>query len=312
MKKIVLISTVILVVIAASIGLAACNNATPQGQLANLLNPHQHEIFDYTLSSDYQGVSGTLHVTLDAYKKGDAIAEFGSASITPDYDGVLVKSVLNAAIDGKTYKYEYGCFYRLTTSSTAYMVPQNCFRRTYEGERETFDMQGTYVGSEFKYTRSINGGATQKGELKVGSGAKLDNNEFQQLLRSVTTYANGLSMSFTTPVVSASEVSTVTLNANCNTVRNITGSPFCDAYEVTDSEGKVTTPYKEEGIPCYMVKVSRSTQVAGSSETLFYAVDNLKLSGWSVKNVLVKFEEPFKRGDKQCTMTYTLSDAAIA
>lgn len=61
-----------------------------------------------------------------------------------------------------------------------------------------------------------------------------------------------------------------------------------------------------------MVKVSRSTQVAGSSETLFYAVDDLKLAGWSVKNVLVKFEEPFKRGDKQYTMTYTLNNAAIA
>ena len=49
MKKVFLSLIVIAIVAITAISLVACNNATPQGLLENLLNDHNHEEFSYVV-----------------------------------------------------------------------------------------------------------------------------------------------------------------------------------------------------------------------------------------------------------------------
>lgn len=318
MKKVILIFTLTAMVLAMSLGLAACNSATAQGQLANLLNPHRHESFEYSVTSDYEGVSGTLNVHLDAYSKGDTITGLGSVEAsTFDYDCVVVKSHLEASVDGIDYIIYYGCVYKLTTSSTTYMVPQRCFRQVWQDDDLTFEMLGIYQNDNtFKYTRKIGNKVIDNEQiLKLSSGTKLDNNEFQQILRSVTTYGSGLNLSFITPIVTmnANEpAEVVTLNAVANsTPVAVTGTVFGEKYAVKNERGEEEYPYKENGIKCYKVTLSRSTQIEGRNETLYYASEEVKFNGWAISQPLIKFEEPLKKNNKEYTVTYSLVSANI-
>ena len=70
--------------------------------------------------------------------------------------------------------------------------------------------------------------------------------------------------------------------------------------------------YADNGIECYKTYVSRSTEVAGISQTLYYASSDILISGWAMKHVLVKIEEPFKKDNVTNLMTYELKTATLA
>lgn len=280
-----------------SLTLFACASATTQGQLQNILNDHSYEkfVYDVYLADNNDGTydkttqyNGTYTVTLTAMDEGASLdwAEVGLQATVSK--GILVESKLEV---GNT-SYVTGCYFNLIGGSS-YMVPVYSFRVQKDGDTETFKLVGSYEDASYKYTRFVNG-TKSEGSLETGKSLYYDNNEFHQALRTITTFSNSLSYSFAVPLVSANEVSTVTLSA------------------VVSGTKTIKTPYESEnGIECYKTTISRSTQVAGVAQTLYYAVNDIKINGWGMKHVLVKIVEPTTQNDKSCAMIYELKEVEL-
>jgi len=301
MKRKLIVSIItIMVIVGAIFALSACNRtASPQGQLANFLIDHQKEHFVYDVSIG-DDLIGTYSVTVTLCKSGETI-NFPIA-IENAKKGVLVESVLDVTKDGKHSVYSTGCYFSLVNGSSL-MVPSHTYRKQEEDGVQTFFMTGTYEGSTFKYERKI-GEETSNGSFKL-SGTYFDNNEFQQSLRTVSTFSTGFSMAFTTPLVSQSEAASVSLTASCSKVVKVK-TAYTDSFE----------DYKETGVDCYKVTLSRSTKVAGVTQTLYFAAQNLKTTnnpdGFTMHNVLVEFHEPLTAdGNSNQYVAYTLKTAEI-
>ncbi|MDE6302523.1 MAG: hypothetical protein K2M36_02920 [Clostridia bacterium] len=276
------------------ISLTACNNATPQGQLANILPDHNHEVFVYDAFNTKDDSTGVYTVNLDAFKSG-AEVEFGTRKLENVDAGIRV---LGTLVFGNT-KYEMGCYYKFV-SGTSFMTPAYTFRIVTENGNKTLDIQGAYAGGNFTYER-FTGEGPHSETLKT-SGTVFDNNQFQQVLRSVTTFSSGLTLSFTTPIVTNDDAGIASLTASGSSTTKLKNIPYTDAME----------QYAEEGVPCYVINISRSTEVAGMSHTLYYATDNIKSNGWAMKNILVKIVEPFTENNERFEMQYTLRSASLS
>lgn len=303
MKKAILTVLVIAMIALLGICFAACNNATTQGQLANLLNDHNHEYFEYDVKAcnyygeildDFEYSSGVYTVTLDAYDGGATIEDFGNATLSDVQKGVLVRGSLDI---GDT-SYDTGCYFNLIGGSS-YMVPAYTYRVETVGDSEVFRLQGTYDGSTLNFERWING-EKSTGSVSTKS-TYFDNNEFHQSLRTITTFSSNFSFSFATPVVSSTEATFANLTAIISSTVSIK-TPYTEAVE----------KYTESGINCYKMTLSRSTEVSGLYQTLYYATDSITDNGWSLKNVLVRIEEPFKHNNEICKMVYELKSATLA
>lgn len=303
MKKIILTVSVIAIIAMLGLCLAACNNATTQGQLANLLSDHNHEAFEYEVKAcnyygevleNYPYSSGVYTVTLDAYNAGATVENFGNATLSNVQKGVLVLGKLTIG----DAQYDTGCYFNLIGGSS-YMVPAYTYRVHTVGSTETFRLQGAYDGATLNFERWING------EKSVGSvstkSTYFDNNEFHQSLRTITTFSSNFSFSFATPIISSTEATFATLTATISSTANIK-TPYTENVE----------EYAEKGINCYKMFLSRSTEVNGLYQTLYYATENITDDGWSLKNVLVRIEEPFKLNDEICKMVYELKSATLS
>ena len=295
MKKIILSLFVIAMVAVLGVGLVACNNATPQGQLANILSDHNQETFVYQAVNTKDDTTGVYTVKLRAYDKGSNV-QFGSRELTNVSRGICITGKL--VFDDTVY--EMGCYYNLI-SGMSYMTPAYSFRNVKVDGKEKFDMQGEYADGKFNcdYTTSESGTLSDSDKV---SGTVFDNNQFQQVLRSVTTFSSGLSLAFTTPIVNAQGVTNANLTASGNSTAKVK-----DVLYVENDES-----IKEDGIDCYVISISRSTQVAGLSQTLYYAVDDVKCDGWGLKHVLVKIIEPFTFEGERYEMQYKLISASIS
>ncbi len=303
MKKVILTISVMLIAVVACLSMAACNNtASTQGQLRNILSDHNNETFVYDVfakgsdGNKVEGYDGTYTVTLKAYSDGSTISNFGSADTKLENisAGVLVKGLLTVG----TQTYDTGCYFTLINGSS-YMVPAYSYRVQKDGETETLRVFGSYDGKKYSYTRTVNGEKSE-GTVEAGSTVYYDNNEFHQSLRTITTFSDSLSFGFSVPLVSATEASSVSLTAQVS------------------GKTKVTTAFTEsnetyvDGIECYKTDISRATQVAGISQTLYYATSDVLVHGWAMKHVLVKIEEPFKKDGKTFHMNYELKTAELA
>lgn len=292
-----------LIAVVACLSMAACNNtASTQGQLRNILSDHNNETFVYDVfakgsdGNKVEGYDGTYTVTLKAYSDGSTISNFGSADTKLENisAGVLVKGLLTVG----TQTYDTGCYFTLINGSS-YMVPAYSYRVQKDGETETLRVFGSYDGKKYSYTRTVNGEKSE-GTVEAGSTVYYDNNEFHQSLRTITTFSDSLSFGFSVPLVSATEASSVSLTAQVS------------------GKTKVTTAFTEsnetyvDGIECYKTDISRATQVAGISQTLYYATSDVLVHGWAMKHVLVKIEEPFKKDGKTFHMNYELKTAELA
>ena len=304
MKKVILTISIVLVVALACVSMTACNNtATTQGQLRNILSDHNSESFEYDVcakdadGNKIEGYDGTYNVTLKAYGEGAKIENFGSSDTNLENlsAGILVNGLLRVG----TQTYETGCYFKLINGSS-YMVPAYSYRVQKDGEKETFRLFGSYDGKKFSYTRTVNG-EKSKGSVEAGGTTYFDNNEFHQSLRTITTFSDSLSFGFSMPLVSATEASSVSLTAKVN------GKTKVETAFTSSNE-----KYAAEGIECYKTDVSRTTQVAGISQTLYYAESDVLINGWAMKHVLVKIEEPFKKDGKTCYMNYELKTATLA
>ena len=163
-------------------------------------------------------------------------------------------------------------------------------------------MQGSYEGGSYSYDRTV-GDIKDSGSVKASGSVIFDNNQFQQVLRSLTTFSSLSNLSFTLPLVSATEVTTASLTASKSSVDNVK-VPYSEDIEA----------YKENGIPCYKISITRSTAVNGTGQTLFYSTEDIVCNGWKVKNPLVKMIEPYKNkaDGKEYSMEYTLKTVTIS
>lgn len=292
MKKVILSISIIAMVAIFALSLTACNNATPQGQLQNLLNDHNHEEFTYDVFAvsaqtgerfaDNTNYNGTYVVKLDAYDAGSTIADFGNGELQSVSKGVLVTGVLNVGEGDNQTVYKTGCYFNLIDGSS-YMVPYASYRVQTVGGVEKFKLQGSYDGKNYNYERWIDG-VQSSGNVEFKATSYYDNNEFHQSLRTLSTFSDSMSFSFSVPLVSAFEATTVNLTASV-TDRSVQG-----------------------GIECYKTVISRSTEVAGMSQVLYYSVNDVKYNGWGLKHVLVRIEEPFKMGEDVYNMVYQLKE----
>lgn len=304
MKKVILTISIVLVVALACVSMTACNNtATTQGQLRNILSDHNSESFEYDVfakdadGNKIEGYDGMYNVTLKAYGEGAKIENFGSSDTNLENlsAGILVNGLLRVG----TQTYETGCYFKLINGSS-YMVPAYSYRVQKDGEKETFRLFGSYDGKKFSYTRTVNG-EKSKGSVEAGGTTYFDNNEFHQALRTITTFNDSLAFSFSVPLVSTTEAGSVTLTTRADGKTNVK-TPYTASSE----------KYSDNGIECYKVYVSRATEVAGVSQTLYYAASDVLFNGWAMRHVLVKIEEPFKKDGSTNMMTYELKTATLA
>lgn len=207
--------------------------------------------------------------------------------------------MVNGLLRVGTQTYETGCYFKLINGSS-YMVPAYSYRVQKDGEKETFRLFGSYDGKKFSYTRTVNG-EKSKGSVEAGGTTYFDNNEFHQALRTITTFSDSLAFSFSVPLVSATEAGSVTLTTRADGKTNVK-TPYTASSE----------KYSDNGIECYKVYVSRATEVAGVSQTLYYAASDVLFNGWAMRHVLVKIEEPFKKDGSTNMMTYELKTATLA
>lgn len=317
MKKIIISIFAIALALGIGISLVACNNATPQGQLENPLGfDHKSETFVYDALNTFDRSTGTYTVRIVGYESGATVENFGNSELTSVPEGILVTGELKMKDESEVQN--TGCYFKLVGSSTTYMVPVASYTVRKKDGAEIFRLQATYSGNMFNYTRTVTG-QTDSGSLKV-SGTYFDNNEFHQMLRTISTYSSGLSLAYTMPLVTENEALTVNITATTNSTQKV-ATDFTNMQLDADSN-----PLYPEGMDCYVVKINRSTQVAGTSQTLYYAVNNVPTDPAypnlrTLKHVLVKIVEPFKvdgkatyqDGDKQLPiqMEYTLRNAYI-
>ena len=127
-KKFLYLIAIAVLVGALALSLSACNRASTQGQLADILNDHNHEFFEYEIfDSRTEAVIGSYKVYLDSFKKGDVIRAFDDMTFiknTNDHyaagaDGTLIRGELSATNeDGKAVTFSSGCYFTLVSSST--------------------------------------------------------------------------------------------------------------------------------------------------------------------------------------------------
>ncbi len=296
-----MVITVLLVAFSAALLLSACNNATTQGQLANILGSHASEGYVYDVKDTANNIEGTYRVSLELFEKGSDIENFGDAHLTNLQKGIFVKGVLEI---GETY-YETGCYYNLINGS-AYMVPAYTYRLEKQNGETALKLQGVYDGTTLEYTLTQNS-QTKTGELDSKSPF-YDNNQIHQMLRAITTFSTSLSFGFNVPVAAADEIANMSLTAACSSTEKIK-TDWTENFRIDEDgdESEANMPYKADGAECYKVVLSRATDVSGSAHTLYYTQKSVKVQGWEFSHVLVKFVEPTRGGE----IIYTLKTATI-
>lgn len=299
-KKIVILTLVIAMIVVVSISFSACNSATTQGQLANLLHDHNHESFTYIAHGEdangdvLAGYDGTYVVTLDAYDKGSSVENFGDRTLYDVSEGVLVLSTLTV---GST-EIKSGCYYNLIGGSS-FMVPAYTFRIHRDNGVLVSHLQGTYTGATLSYTYRNSAGSVEN--AITTKSTYFDNNEWHQSLRCATTLSTSFNFSFAVPAIGDNEAAYATLQSLISSTENVK-TPYTDGIATLQADG----------IKCYKMTVSRNTDVSGLYHTLYYAVDDIKDAGWGMKNVLVKIVEPFKLDGVVCKMVYELTSLHLA
>lgn len=308
MKKIVLIFTLIAVIGAVAGVLVACSNATTEQQLENVWQSYEK----YTYKVDYkdaQGAdaTGTYVNEIVAYKSGSAV-QVGSIQLPSAGAGYLVSGKLTT---GDTV-IDTACYFELSKGNV-YLVPVATYRKETTGGNVTFELSGSYDGSNLNYTGKKADGSELKGSVSLSS-PYYDNAQFHQTLRGVgSQMGSSFSFSFRLALVTAQEQSAITLTATVTETTTVaTGIASGDSVLSLD---------------CYKTKISRSTTISGESQYLYYANTPVKCvvdgegntsvvtddgAGWNLTNVLVKMEEPYKAADGSVAwVTYTLTDISL-
>ena len=329
MKKIASAIVLVVVISALAFTLAACNNATTQGQLVDAWKEGRpYERYTYSVNdSAYDGVEGTYvseifyHAAYNADSNPEKVTV--GDSTFEQREGYLIRNTLEATLDGKVHLIVTECYFSLTDGSS-YLLPSATFRSETVKGTEALRMNGTYSGNTLSYTLVVNGGEAKTGSVGLGS-VFYDNNEFHQSLRGVSTFSTSFSFGFSTAVVNATEQTSASLTLSVSGTENISGLEF-DSVGRNEEGAEIAS--ETTSLECYKATLSRSTTVAGASQTLYYTVspvyaavneagDDTLVSTydngwWALPHVLAAIVEPYNDADGNAqTVTYTLTDISL-
>ena len=328
MKKIASAIVLVVVVSVLAVTFAACNNATTQGQLVDAWKEGRpYERYTYSVNdSAYDGVEGTYvseifyHAAYNAETAPEKVTV--GDSTFEQREGYLIHSTLEATLDGKKHLIVTECYFSLTDGSS-YLLPSATFRSESVDGNEVLRMNGTYSGNSLSYTLKTADGE-KKGSIGLGS-VFYDNNEFHQSLRGVSTFSTSFSFGFSTAVVNATEQTSASLTLSVSGTENISGLEF-DSVGRNEEGAEIAS--ETTSLECYKATLSRSTTVAGASQTLYYTVapvyaaineagDDTLVSTydngwWALPHVLAAIVEPYNDADGNAqTVTYTLTDISL-
>lgn len=328
MKKTASLLILVIVISALAFTLAACNNATTQGQLVDAWKEGRpYERYTYSVNdSAYDGVEGTYVSEIfyhAAYNAETAPKVTVGDTSFEQREGYLIRNTLEATLDGKAHLIVTECYFSLTDGSS-YLLPSATFRSESVDGNEVLRMNGTYSGNTLSYTLVVNGGEAKTGSVGLGS-VFYDNNEFHQSLRGVSTFSTSFSFGFSTAVVNATEQTSASLTLSVNGTENISGLEF-DSVGRNEEGAEIAS--ETTSLECYKATLSRSTTVAGASQTLYYTVapvyaavneagDDTLVSTydngwWALPHVLAAIVEPYNDADGNAqTVTYTLTDISL-
>ena len=317
----------VIVVAALAVTLAACNNATTQGQLVDAWKESRYERYTYIVNdSAYEGTEGTYvseifyHAAYNAETNPEKVTV--GDSTFEQREGYLIRSTLEATLGSKTHLIVTECYFSLTDGSS-YLLPSATFRSERVDGNEMLRMNGTYSGNSLSYTLKTPDGE-KKGNVGLGS-VYYDNNEFHQSLRGISTFSTSFSFGFTTAVVNATEQTSASLTLSVSGTENIGGLEFGSVGK--NEEGAEVTS-ETTSLECYKATLSRSTTVAGASQTLYYSVNPVYAAvseegsetlistydngWWALPHVLAAIVEPYKDAYGKAQMvTYTLTDISL-
>lgn len=334
MKKTASLLILVIVISALAFTLAACNNATTQGQLVDAWKEGRpYEKYTYVVDdSASEGTEGTYvsEIFYHAAYNGDENSPYynpykvtvGDTKIE-QREGYLIRSTLNATLDGTAYEYVTECYFSLTDGAN-YLLPTATFRSETVNDTEALRMNGTYSGNTLSYTLVVNGGEAKTGSVGLGS-VFYDNNEFHQSLRGVSTFGTSFSFSFSTAVINATEQTSASLTLSVSSTENIEGLAF---PSVGQDENGAEISSETTSVECYRASLSRATTVSGASQSLYYSVRPVYAAvsddrtetllstydngWWELPHVLVRIVEPYNDADGNAqSVTYTLSGISL-
>ena len=178
MKKFVSLLTVVIVAAVLAVALAACNNATTQGQLVDAWkNARPYQRYTYSVTdSAFEGSEGE-YVSVITYHKAYNADENSPAYNTDrviiggrtieQREGYLISNTLYIKLGDVEYHYVTECYFILTDGSN-YLLPYATHRSEKVNGEKVFSMDGTYNGSSLAYTLTANG-ESKSGNIGLNS-----------------------------------------------------------------------------------------------------------------------------------------------
>ena len=275
MKKIALIILTIALVATMMLAFVGCSSATVQDELRDIWRPYEKYVYDV------DGVDANGTYTVEIIRNNTSTVTIGDMTLENVKEGYIFKSVLEIA----DKIYESQCYVQKTNGSSLLVPVATYTKRPGEEAGYTTTISGKYEGKNFNYTISKYG-APEEGSITL-KAPYYDNNQIHQLIRAVNSLGSGFNFNFNVPIAEENELAQ--LSASCSVTSDITW-------------GNETTTQ------CNKVILARQTKVSGASHELFYATKPIKVDGWDLKNVLVRFKEPISKVD---FVVYTLKSISL-
>lgn len=269
MKKILWV-VVLVLIISLSAVFTACNSATPQGLLGDYWGNFEHFTYAVTDKTDADNIiKGTYTYSIEKFAKDSDVTLAEGFTLKKVSKGNLIVGSLD--INGE--KIDTACFFKIS-SDNAFLVPVASYRKSVNADM-TEIIKMTYEGTTCNYEIDTNG-TIKKGS--IGNKSPMyDTNEIYNTLRGASTLGTTFSMSFSVPL--PTEDTSASLTAQCSSTQTLQ-SPVESANALYG-----------EGIECYKVTLSRSTEVGGVSYQLYYGTQEMAVSNWKIIRPLIKIVE---------------------
>jgi hypothetical protein len=271
MKKIAFIILTIVLVATMMLAFTGCAQATTQDQLRDIWLPYEKYVYD-VVGNDQTGT-----YTVEIIRNDASTITIGDMTLNNVKEGYIIKSTLE--IEGAVH--ESACYMQKTNGASLFVpIASYTNHPVIENGKVAYNnvISGKYEGKHFKYTK-VEYGAREEGEIKLAS-PYYDNNQIHQLIRAMHTFS--ASFSFNVPLATENELARLTVSSN-------------NTEEITWGENTTTK--------CNVLHLSRQTLVNGASQILYYSESPVKVDGWDLKHVLIRFKEPIGNDDY---MVYTL------
>lgn len=273
MKKITLITLTIILVATMMLGFVGCATATVQDQLRNIWRPYEKYVYS-VIGNGEEGV-----YTVEIIRNTEKTVTIGDITLENVGEGYIINNTLE--IGGKTHL--ASCYMQKTNGASLFM-PIASYTKRPSGDYETV-VSGKYEGKNFNYTVTEYG--APRDESITLKAPYYDNNQIHQLLRSVNSMST-LNFHFNVPIATEKELASLS-------------ATYSNNVDITWGADETITK-------CNEINLSRTTKVGGMSQVLYYSVDPIKVNGWELKNVLVRFKEPLGVDD---FMVYTLVSISL-